>query len=851
MAQDRARLQFIFVIGRNVDDLDTIALSLFKGTPYRRVSLLSKNETAKLVRLSEDNGTLHWPKEAVARVWALTNGHPFLTQQVCSHTWEHLYADAENPDEAPTVSPADVDAVVDAALEVSRNTLEWLWDGLGPAERVVASALAEAGPGPITQAQLEQVLQESGVRVIIRELQNAPQLLQEWDIIEPADGGYRFRVELLRRWIAEHKPLSRVQEEMDRIEPVADNLYQAALSFYRGESFDQAMIWLEQAVNLNPNHIGANQLLADLYLAQGKAELAQQLLEKLEAYHPTAVRSRLIQAILAQAEATEDEDTKLALYEDVLTRNPAQREVLNKKRRIWKKRGDQAKASRYLQDALTAYQKASLPEEVETIRLMIQRREIDTGLTEIETLEADEHYQEALTLAQKLQAKYQLDLEDHITRLHNKTKLYDLYQQALIEKENKPPIALASFIKIITIEPSYKQAARHFYDLVSNEHIQFLEEKISELKEENNRLTEELLRENKKNTISQTQNPSTYRPSTGNDLEILTVAVKLTDEGQECDHNEDCVGIHIPSTAGILRTMGALHLVADGMGGHQAGEVASEEAREVVMREYYQPSSTTGALSLGENLAARLKRAVHKANEAVYSMSQSSEQRKDMKTTTVAAVVREGEVHIANVGNSRAYLFREGKLRQITKDHSFVQEQIDAGILTPEMARNHPQKSAITRAIAHRHNVEVDTFGMQGKLRPGDKILLCSDGLTGPVRDEQIADILRRYPIDEAATRLVDAANANGGPDNISVVLIEARELQSGQPLAAEIPPAPARGAVPTAPTAAPPADPQPGAPARVGIPPSFLGDGGRRRAGVSRDDYGGDTIIRRLLIRA
>ncbi|NBD36699.1 MAG: Stp1/IreP family PP2C-type Ser/Thr phosphatase, partial [Chloroflexi bacterium] len=246
-------------------------------------------------------------------------------------------------------------------------------------------------------------------------------------------------------------------------------------------------------------------------------------------------------------------------------------------------------------------------------------------------------------------------------------------------------------------------------------------------------------------------------------LTVQTVAVKLTDQGRDRDHNEDCVGIHIPSKVGILRTMGALHLVADGMGGHQAGEVASEEAREVVMREYYQPSSTTGSLSLDEDIAARLKRAVRKANEAVYTMSQSSAQRKGMGTTTVAAVVRAGEVHIANVGDSRAYLFRDGKLRQITRDHSFVQEQIDAGILTPEMARNHPQKNVITRAMGHRPDVEVDTFGMQGKLRPGDKILLCSDGLTGPVRDEQVADILRRYPIDEAARRLVDAANANGG----------------------------------------------------------------------------------------
>jgi len=235
---DPGRMQFAFVIGRNVTDLANIALSLFKGTPAQRVSLLDREDTADLIRLSEANDTLRWSEETVERVWQLTHGHPFLTQQLCSRVWEQAYD--EEPAEPPIVTLEDVGAAVPDALEASRNTLEWLWGGLPPAERVVASALAEAGPGPITQEQLEHLLHESGVRVVIRELQNAPQLLQDWDLIEPADGGYRFRVELLRRWIAENKPLKRVQEELDRIEPVADSLYQAALGLYQGGQLDQS-----------------------------------------------------------------------------------------------------------------------------------------------------------------------------------------------------------------------------------------------------------------------------------------------------------------------------------------------------------------------------------------------------------------------------------------------------------------------------------------------------------------------------------------------------------------------------------------------------------------------------------
>ena len=358
LVDDPGRLQFIFVIGRNVDDLDTIALSLFKGTPYQRVSLLSQEDTAELVRLSEANDTLRWFNGAAERVWQLTCGHPFLTQQLCSHVWERTYDG--DPGELPTVTPEDVDAAVPDALEASRNTLEWLWDGLPPAERVVAAALAEAGPNPITREGLEQLLRESGVRVVIRELQNAPQLLQEWDLIEPIVGGYRFRVELLRRWIAEHKPLKRVQEELDRIEPAAEGLYQVALGLYRSGQLKEAIAPLRQAVSLNPNHVRANQLLADILLAQRQPDEARQLLERLYEYQPAAARSRLVRAVLAQAKAAESDDEQLALYEQALELDATRREAAAGRQRVWERRGDAALESGDLDTALEAYRMAGL-----------------------------------------------------------------------------------------------------------------------------------------------------------------------------------------------------------------------------------------------------------------------------------------------------------------------------------------------------------------------------------------------------------------------------------------------------------------------------------------------------------
>jgi hypothetical protein len=332
LASDPGRLQFEFVIGRNIDDLDNIALSVFKGTPARRISLFEQEDMADLVRLSERNGTLHWPDDAVERVWHWTHGHPFLTQQLCSHVWERAYD--EEPDEPPTATPVAVDAAVSDALEASRNTMEWLWDGLPPAERVVAAALAEASPSAITPEALERLLHDSGVRVLIRELQSAPQLLQDWDLIEPTDGGYRFRVELLRRWIAEQKPLRRVQEELDYIEPVAENLYQAALGLYRAGQLDQAEASLRQAIGINPNHLRANQLLADILLAQGQAVEACQLLERLYEYQPAAARPRLLQALLVQANAAGSDDERLALYVRVLELDPHQSEAKSEARRL-------------------------------------------------------------------------------------------------------------------------------------------------------------------------------------------------------------------------------------------------------------------------------------------------------------------------------------------------------------------------------------------------------------------------------------------------------------------------------------------------------------------------------------
>jgi tetratricopeptide (TPR) repeat protein len=260
-----------------------------------------------------------------------------------------------NPLAPPWIQIKDVHDAVSDALEAGNQALAWLWDGLPPAERVVASALAGAGPGPITQDELEHLLQESGVRAIIRELKEAPQVLQKWDMIEPIRGGYRFRVELLRRWIANHKPLKSVQEELDRIEPAAENLYQAASDLYQRGQLDQAVELLRQAISLNPNHVRANQLLADIWLAQKQLDEAEQLLERLYKHQPAAARSRLAQTLLGKAQTAKSDAEQLAFYRRAMEMDPDQPDVIGSVIQI--KTGIQRRLNALYQHAQRALQR--------------------------------------------------------------------------------------------------------------------------------------------------------------------------------------------------------------------------------------------------------------------------------------------------------------------------------------------------------------------------------------------------------------------------------------------------------------------------------------------------------------
>ena len=226
----------------------------------------------------------------------------------------------------------------------------------------------------------------------------------------------------------------------------------------------------------------------------------------------------------------------------------------------------------------------------------------------------------------------------------------------------------------------------------------------------------------------------------------------VTDTGRRRRHNEDAYVSEPP-----------LFAVADGMGGAQAGELASGLAAAALRDE---SSELTG----GEQ---RVDDLIQEANRRVYQRQSQDASASGMGTTMTVALVEDGRVAIGHVGDSRAYLIRDGKLEQLTEDHSLVAELVRSGKLSPEEAESHPQRSVITRALGTDPDVDVDTFSIE--TRPGDLFLLCSDGLTSMVDDQTILREVERNRADlpAAANALVRAANKGGGEDNITVVFFE------------------------------------------------------------------------------
>jgi serine/threonine protein phosphatase PrpC len=246
--------------------------------------------------------------------------------------------------------------------------------------------------------------------------------------------------------------------------------------------------------------------------------------------------------------------------------------------------------------------------------------------------------------------------------------------------------------------------------------------------------------------------------------------VARSEIGHARENNEDKFDFYEPDEEPLLAARGSVYLVCDGMGGHNAGQIASELAAKQFLHAYYH---------LGGTAQEAARQAILQAHHYIAEMASKVPSRYGMGTTLTALILKQDEGILAHVGDSRCYRLREGVFEQLSRDHTLVARLVEQGILTPEQAKYHPQRNVIRQAVGVADPSEplepdIETFPLQA----GDLYLLCSDGLTDMVDDAEIEAVLREEPPTRAAWRLVDRALANGGRDNITVVLVRVVALE-------------------------------------------------------------------------
>jgi len=248
--------------------------------------------------------------------------------------------------------------------------------------------------------------------------------------------------------------------------------------------------------------------------------------------------------------------------------------------------------------------------------------------------------------------------------------------------------------------------------------------------------------------------------------DLMQIAVGArTDVGMIRSGNEDNFFAEADETRGVF-------IVADGMGGHAAGEVASEMCVQIVSRHLLQLASIAQS-----GAAEMVQKSLQEANRAIFERMLAETDKQGMGTTCSSMVLSDSGYLIGQIGDSRIYLLRDGALTQLTKDHSYVQEQVDAGLLTPEQARYHPYSNVITRCVGAADEVEADIYS--GEARIGDVFLLCSDGLTGMVDDRRLQQLLlARSGPGRIVDSLIAEANGRGGLDNITAIVVQVTGLE-------------------------------------------------------------------------
>lgn len=302
---------------------------------------------------------------------------------------------------------------------------------------------------------------------------------------------------------------------------------------------------------------------------------------------------------------------------------------------------------------------------------------------------------------------------------------------------------------------------------------------------------------------------------------------KVTDKGVVRSENQDCCDAYVAADKAEAAKRGSLFIVCDGMGGHNGGSIASTTAVAAAIDAWSRLD--------GPGVRKRLSLAIDAGNAAVRSTAASNAALRNMGTTLVAFAVRGDRAQVAHIGDSRCYLFRDGKAEQLTRDHTYLNDLIEIGLLTPEKAKNHPERNIITRCIGMGDPLQVDFKTVQ--LKAGDRFLLCSDGLYNYVDGEEMLKEATSAPPVEAATKLIAAANARGGEDNITCLIVhvvKAEKLPEVPEDEAPLPASPATTLVVPDPNAATPVSATPTA--TTGVAPTGTVTVGRAGLDTGRE---------------
>lgn len=348
------QVHFVLAMGRRPEDLSARMLSAFKQVQSHHVTLMDLPESLAIVRLSEQNQTLFWSDGGINRVCYWTQGHPYLTQLLCSEVWEAAYDG--NPAEPPTAEAEDVDIAVDATLEQGANAFQWIWNGLPPAEKVLLAAMAGSGNLCVLEDQLGVLLKQKGVDLNQRELLSALVRLGRWDLLRRDGCGYRFSIPLLQRWIAENRPLRRVKMELDNIEPMADNLYMDAEEKYARGDLGETERLLRRTLAINPRHVPAQLLLGQVHLNKGNPAEAVAAMESVYALEPAAAQDGLLAALLAYMMTQQDEDEQWQTVSRILRLKPNLLPAKAKRDEILRRWASRAAEGKDYQAALNAYE---------------------------------------------------------------------------------------------------------------------------------------------------------------------------------------------------------------------------------------------------------------------------------------------------------------------------------------------------------------------------------------------------------------------------------------------------------------------------------------------------------------